>query len=182
MVHMRPRHFFSVFAAIVLAAGSTSPASARSLLGKWEGLEAAPYEDGTPSWARGFGYEFRADGTLRTHVYWHPRYTPTAGERRHQKRSWRYSFAPPILRIWRRGERLRYRVRLERRTLVLDPGGSAELIAVSRVKHFKFEHQRPNQAMQLTVTRFAINVQCGYNPFTAGESALSVAAADLVSR
>ena len=41
---------------------------------------------------------------------------------------------------------------------------------------------RPNQAMQLTATRFAINVYGSYNAPTAGESALSVAAADLVSR
>jgi len=40
----------------------------------------------------------------------------------------------------------------------------------------------PNHAMQLTATRLAFNVHCGYHPCTAGESALSVAAADLESR
>ena len=40
----------------------------------------------------------------------------------------------------------------------------------------------PNHAMQLTATRLAINVHGSYSASTAGESALSVAAADLVSR
>ena len=40
----------------------------------------------------------------------------------------------------------------------------------------------PNHAMQLTATRLAINVHGSYSASTAGESALSVAAADLESR
>jgi hypothetical protein len=39
-----------------------------------------------------------------------------------------------------------------------------------------------HHAMQLTATRFAINVHRSYSASTAGESALSVAAADLQSR
>ncbi len=40
----------------------------------------------------------------------------------------------------------------------------------------------PNHAMQLTATRLAIYVHGSYSASTAGESALSVAAADLESR
>ena len=40
----------------------------------------------------------------------------------------------------------------------------------------------PNHAMQLTATRLAINVHGSYSASTAGESARSVAAADLESR
>ena len=40
----------------------------------------------------------------------------------------------------------------------------------------------PNHAMQLTATRLAINVHGSYSASTAGESAPSVAAADLESR
>jgi hypothetical protein len=40
----------------------------------------------------------------------------------------------------------------------------------------------PNHAMQLTATRLAINVHGSYSASTAGENALSVAAADLESR
>jgi len=45
-----------------------------------------------------------------------------------------------------------------------------------------FATPTPNHAMQLTATRLAINAHRSYSASTAGENALSVAAADLESR
>jgi hypothetical protein len=44
------------------------------------------------------------------------------------------------------------------------------------------EHKTPNQAMQLTATRFTIYAHCDFRYSACVQSALSVAAADLVSR